>query len=338
MIVPVCILFFLIIFLFLRGKQEQEVKSIRLVLGILWIVLVFLATFRPENMADRENYIDFWKGWGGERFEIGFVTLSELIRTVSTNEFWFLFVFAGLSIALKLLAISKMTKLLWASLLIYVANIYILHDMIQMRCAIASGLLLHAIYFIVNRNLKYFLLIFILAFFFHYSSLCILPLWFLNTKYPRKFIYILLIFLSYAVGGILPISNLIGYIPISGIQNLWDVYENTVGDNVNIFNAMQLGRIAICVFLLLFIERISKRNKYAIIMVKIYAISISTFVLFSNLPVLASRVSELYQIVEIILIPMIMYAINNTLVKRIIVVIIGLSFLLMNIFYLELLK
>ena len=64
MIVPVSILFFLITLLFLQGKQEQEVKSIRLAFWPLWIILICIATFRPENMSDRENYLDFWNDWG----------------------------------------------------------------------------------------------------------------------------------------------------------------------------------------------------------------------------------------------------------------------------------
>lgn len=72
---------------------------------------------------------------------------------------------------------------------------------------------------------------------------------------------------------------------------------------------------------------------------KIYAISIVTLVLFSSVPVIAFRVSELYQVVEIVLIPMAMYALRgNVYFKRTILFIIGLAFLFMNIFYLELLK
>ena len=72
---------------------------------------------------------------------------------------------------------------------------------------------------------------------------------------------------------------------------------------------------------------------------KIYAISIAVLVLFSSVPVIAFRVSELYQIVEIVLIPMITYSIDGKIfLKRMAVWIIGLSFLLMNIYYSELLK
>ena len=148
-----------------------------------------------------------------------------------------------------------------------------------------------------------------------------------------------LIAFAYIVGGIVPISDLMQYIPIEGLQNLWMMYEHTLGDEVNIFNAVQLGRVTICLLLLYFIDRISIYNKYAILLVKIYAISIAALVLFSSVPVIAFRVSELYQVVEVVLIPMAVYAINGyVFFKRTLVIIVGLAFLLMNTFYLEILK
>ncbi len=339
MVLPVFLLFFSFSLLFLFGKREQNAKALPWPLAFVWLLLALIATFRPEDMADRENYMWVWSGWSGDRMEIGFMTIKNMLRAVTTNEYWFLFVFAALSIGLKVAAICRISPLIWASLLIYIGNIFILHDMIQMRCAIASGLLLHAVYYLGNRDSKRFLLTFGLAFSFHYSSLIILPLWFLNTKRSYKYFYIGLIALAYVVGGVLPMASLMQYLPIEGLQNLWMMYEDTVGNEINVFNAMQLGRVAICIFLLLFIERVAAYNKYAILMVKIYAISIAALVLFSSVPVIAFRVSELYQVVEIVLIPMIVYAVKgNVFLKRAAIFVIGLAFLLMNVYYLENLK
>lgn len=339
MVLPVSVLFSVFSILFFVSKREQRAKSLLFPLLLIWLALALIATFRPEDMADRGNYIAFWQGWGGERFEVGFAAITQLLRRITANEYGFLFTFAALSIALKLSAIYRITPLIWSSLLIYIVNIFILHDMIQMRCAIASGLLLHVVYYLGNRDSKRFLLTSAVALLFHYSAIIFLPLWLLSVERSYKYFYIGLIVLSYVVGGVLPIANLLQYLPIEGVQNLWAMYEYTVGDEINIFNAMQLGRIAICVFLLLFIDKISLYNKYAILMAKIYAISLASLVLFSSVPVIAFRVSELYQVVEIVLIPMIAYAFNGkVLLKRMAVWVIGLSFLLMNIYYLEFLK
>ena len=338
MVIPVTVLFFIFSLLLFVDNREQRIKKVFPFLCLVWLALSLIAAFRPENMADRVNYVNFWNGWGSERFEIGFATITDALRAITTNEYCFLFVFASLSIWLKIKAICRMSPLIWASLLIYIGNIFILHDMIQMRCAIASGLLLHAVYYLGNRDTKRFLITFGIAFLFHYSSLIILPLWFLNPQRSYKYFYIGLIVFAYIVGGILPVANWMQYLPITGLQNLWAMYENMDGD-VNIFNAVQLGRTAICVFLFLFIDRIRACNKYAVLMVKIYAISIAVLVLFSSVQVIAFRVSELYQVVEIVLIPMIVYAVKgNIFLKRMAVFAVGLAFLLINVFYLENLK
>ena len=339
MVLPVSVLFSAFSILFFVSKREQRAKSQLFPLLFVWLALALIAAFRPEDMADRGSYVAFWQGWGGERFEIGFATIADVLRRFTVNEYCYLFVFAALSIALKIMAICRISPLIWASLLIYTSNFFILHDMIQMRASVASGLLLHAVYYLNNRDSKRFLITFGIAFLFHYSSLIILPLWFLNTKRSYKYFYIGLIALAYVIGGTLPVASLIQYLPLEGVQNLWTIYESSVGNEINIFNATQLGRVAICVFLLLFIERVSVYNKYAILLVKIYAISIAVLVLFSSVPVIAFRVSELYQIVEIVLIPMITYSIDGKIfLKRMAVWIIGLSYLLMNIYYSELLK
>ena len=339
MILPVFSLFFLFSLLFLSGKCKDNRKTLYVILLFIWLVLALIATFRPFDMPDRENYIDIWYGNGTERYEIGFTTIVDLLQIFTKNEYAFLFVFAALSIALKMIAIYRITSFIWASLLIYTANIFILHDMIQIRCAIASGLLLWAVYYLVNRRAISFLVISIVAFLFHYSSIVIFPLWFLSINRSDKYFYMALIAFAYIVGGIVPISDLMQYIPIEGLQNLWRMYEQTLGDEVNVFNAVQLGRVTICLLLLYFIDRISIYNKYAILLVKIYAISIAALVLFSSVPVIAFRVSELYQVVEVVLIPMAVYAIKGyVFFKRTLVIIVGLAFLLMNTFYLGILK
>ena len=157
MILPVFSLFFLFSLLFLSGKCKDNRKTLYVILLFIWLVLALIATFRPFDMPDRENYIDIWYGNGTERYEIGFTTIVDLLQIFTKNEYAFLFVFAALSIALKMIAIYRITSFIWASLLIYTANIFILHDMIQIRCAIASGLLLWAVYYLVNRRAISFL-------------------------------------------------------------------------------------------------------------------------------------------------------------------------------------
>lgn len=340
MVFPVFILFTLFSTLFLIDKSEQRVKSIFAFLLFVWLALAFIAAFRPDEMADRENYLLFWNELGEERFEIGFTLLTEIIRCLNNDFYFYFFCCAALSIALKITAICRMTSLIWGALLIYVAYIFVLHDMIQMRCAIASGLLLHAVYYTVRRNFKKFFLIGCIAFLFHYSAILVFPLWFLNTTRPQKKIYITLILVAYvfSISGVY-LTNLLQYVPIEGLLNIFLRSQGTIGDNADIFNAVQLCRLAICFFLFFRVEKIYARNKFSIVLMKIYAISLAILPLFADLQIVAYRVSQLYQVVEIVLIPMLLYSFQGMeLIKRFCVIVIGLSFLLMTVFVFEHLK
>ena len=332
MVLPVFLLFFSFSLLFLFGRREQNAKKLSWLLAFIWLMLTLIATFRSEDMPDIEAYLWFWDGWGSERFEIGFATITDVLRTFTTNKYWFLFVFAALSIGLKITAICRISPLIWASLLIYMGNFFILHDMIQMRCAVASGLLLHALYYLCNHRLKYFFIITGIAILFHYSAIVALPLYFLNIEKCNKWFYICLILISYFFIGITPLlGRIIQYIPIEGIKLLWFSYEDTIGEKLNVFNSIHLLRILVCFFLLSRIEGVAALNKYAILLVKIYAISLTLFVVLSDMPTAAIRISEFYQIVEILLVPMLMYAIKIKVFSRMSVFMISAFFLFYNI-------
>lgn len=337
MVIPVFLFFVIISFLFLLNKRVPTGKQWNQILLFSGILLTIMATFRPDNMPDKPNYISFFlNDFEVERFEIGFVVISEVIRKINNDLIFFFFFFAAFSIYLKLWAIKRITSLVWGALLIYIANIFILHDMIQMRCAIASGFLLHAVFYIWKRNLKGFLITSFIAFFFHYSAIIIFPLWFLNVEKINRFFYFALILSSYILAGHISILNYVNYIPIDGIQNLVNMYERTVGNDVNIYNAIQLSRVFICVWFLVNMKSVYLNNSISILLVKIYAISISALPLFSSVPVVAFRVSELYQVVEIVLIPMLIYSIPRIeTLLRVWVICIGLCFLWMNIYFNE---
>lgn len=331
MVIILFCIFFLLSILYWAGKRVNIVQ-----LAFICGFLALIATFRSENMPDWISYWLFWNELDGERFEYGFTFFASILKNLSANFYLFLFCCAILSISLKILAIYRMTSLVWGSLVIYVGHIFILHDMIQIRCAIASGFFLLAIYSKVNRNLGKFLLFAFLAFLFHYSAIIIFPLWLLSTTRPYKYQYFVLIFLCYLFGTSFSIVNLVQYIPIAGIQNLWNMYEHTYGNEMSIFGIMQLTRLIVCIFLFSFVDKICMHNKYIILLLKVYALSIMSFVLFSGIPTMAQRISEFYQVVEILLIPMFVYTIRcSVFIKRICVISFGLLFLWMHAFYLN---
>lgn len=299
--------------------------------------MALVVAFRPEDMPDRYDYVMFYKSNGSGRFEWGYSVLTNILRTLNFDVYFYLFFFASISVGLKLYAIAKMTPLIWGSLMIYVSHIFIINDSIQMRAAIASGFLLFSIYYSYKRNLIRFLLVTIAAFLFHYSSIIIVFVWFLDSKKTYRYLYIGLLLASYVFVNTITLSNYIELVPFLFVQNAWSMYNAELGrEYADIFSLGAFLRLFMSLFSFVFIDKISKKNEFFILLAKIYAFSIVIFVLFADFKVVSLRLSVLLQVVEVLFVPMLIYSINiNNFYNRLLVIIVGAVLLLANISYID---
>lgn len=291
--------------------SKQRWSSNKTFIWGCFCLFIGVTTLRTHNMPDYENYYDYFVTGDFDRAEIGFKFYVESLKHIVTNPKILFLAVALLSVGIKWTAIQKLSPCIWGTLLIYLSHFFILHDMIQIRAAIASGLFLWATKYLAERDAKRFFLISAIAVLFHNSAFVIFPLWFINTSKTQKKLYLWMIPIAY----IIVITGhsfgyLVSHIPITQIQTLWMMYEQMmaqdVGTAINIFNSMHLLRCAVCIFILINIDKIAQYSPYAITWAKLYTISFVAFLLLSDIPVVAFRISELLQIVEILLIPTIL--------------------------------
>ena len=306
---------------------------------LLFVLFMCVTTLRTPNLPDYENYYEYFIGNRSfERAEPGFKFYVETLKCLITNPKNLFFAVALLSIGIKWIVIKKLSPFVYCSLLVYLSNFYILHDLIQIRAAIASGLILWSTKYIYEQDWKRFILISTLAVIFHYSALAVYPLWFINSKKGQKYTYISLILIAYvlALAGY-RFGHLAMLIPFKSIQTLWLMYENHmsngIGTEINLFNFAILLRIVFCFYILLNIEKLTHYNPIIIVWTKTYAISIISFVLFSDIPAIAFRISELFQVVEILLIPTILCLITHKQLNRLAIIVYSASYLCINIYY-----
>ena len=338
MVLPVFTLFVIIASFFLNEKEKS--KPNLLVLSLIFISMVLICTFRSTEMADAQNYIDnFYYPNVGERFEFGYLLIRDLAKILSNNYRVLFFLVSVIALFLKFKAILKISPYVYGSLLIYLSYFFILHDMIQIRAGIAAGFILFSIKYIVERNLKKFIIFTCIACCFHISSLVVFLLWFVSKIKYSKLIWISIIPLSYVLVVFFNVTlgHLIPYIPIPQVQESYKVYtlamEMGEHDLINIFNMLLIGKMFICTYLILYYDKI-KRHFFCInIWLMIYIIALSTFVLFKDIPVVAFRIAELLQIVEFIIIPTILYTVRSRFVGKFLVVGVALVYLLIIVFY-----
>lgn len=341
MIFVLLILFFIIAIIAFFPPEARLVQKI--VLIILGFLLIIIAGFRQEDsVRDYEMYVWMFQEQSDAIVEPAFIVISYVCHSLfGDNSISIFLIFAFLGVSLKLTAIKQLTELWFLSVLIYLSNFFILHEMTQIRAGVASALMLLCVKPIYDRNLKFFLLLAFLAFSFHYSGLMILPLWFLNAK-PQKKWLILLIPIGYLLFflGV----NLIMSIPIPGVSDKIEMYQKLYeigGDewtNINLFNLVFLARIAIFYFLIFKYDLLLSYNKYFPVLMKIYCISLISYPILATLPAIATRINEFYGVVDIILIPFLYYIFKPIYFSRAIVVFIGLSLLLIVLFYIKLIS
>lgn len=333
-------LIFCLIAIIDKGRYHRLAVQNKSVLFILWFILVLISTFRSDEMPDYENYYNFITSNGkvGERFEVGFKTYVDVFKNIHNNPIFIFAAIAALSVGIKLFAIRKLSNSFWLSMIIYISGVFILHDMIQIRAAVASGLLLWATKYAYERNLKRFILTGGIAMLFHYSAIIIFPIWFISTRKTQRWFYISLIPLAFLlVNAGFAFGYLAEHIPFSAFQTLWKAYQISMSQgldsNINIFNSLYILRCAMCIFLLFNINKIALYSKIAILWVKIYTISLIIFTLFSDIPVIAFRISELYQVVEIVLIPTLILIPKYRGIGKYITIAFGASLLFIFVFY-----
>ena len=249
--------------------------------------------------------------------EAGYYLLpSVLVTYFGAGVVWFFLIMALLGVSFKVMAIWKLTEFQILSLLIYFCHFFLLHDMTQIRQGIASGILLISLVYIENKKLSTFLLLLAIGLFFHYSTLLFIPFYFLNPKKLNKaaFYAILLVpqllyFFHINIINILLLFRL-------GILSEKLTYYNQlmelgVFSGINVYNSVLIVQLLFCVFLIWKADFFYSKNKYAVLCIKIFTIGLSSWVLFSSVPVIAFRISGFLEIVEIILVPFMLYFIEE---------------------------
>lgn len=248
------------------------------------------------------------------------------------SDKWFplmIMLYAIASISLKLTAIKRLSEFLPYSMLIYFPGLFLLQDMTQIRIGMASGFLLLSIPHIINRNIKKFLVLLLLAIFFHYSALVFAPFYFFNSKSINKIFYSSLIITSIVLGIIHfnPFDIILKFNLGFLTQIIHDqVNSQTLMKKLNIFNVITLSNVLLCIFFIFNANKI--KNQYTIILTKIYSFSVIFFYFFSFTPVMAFRTSEVLNIVQIVLIPQLLYIIKPKLLAEGTIILISLFYFL----------
>ncbi len=291
------------------------------------IFLIIIAGLRePGTDKDSLNYFDLVEN--ADRLPIYFRNFlayvywepfyyfpASVIRTYSLPTALFFIFYACMSVGVKFYAIQRMTPFPFLSSFVLVCHFFYLQDMTQIRTAVAVGFMLCAILALVNRNYISFILLICIGGLFHYSLLILFFLAFLDTHTLNRYIYFgllvipyLLIFAGFNIVDLLSLANLGVFTEKLQIYN--DLVQAGVWNYINLFSVELIIQISLCSLFILKWDVLQARNRFSVILIKAYVISVFLLVIFSPIPTFSFRFGGLLEGVHIILIPFLLYIIK----------------------------
>lgn len=304
------------------------------------VVLTLMVALRPIGIDnDSTTYVSYYEAVDGgvvDLIEPSFHLISSFARVFESPRLIFI-VYALLAIPLKGYALTKFSGFWFMSLAIWLNNYFILQECTQIRTAVASSIFLYALFYLEKRKLLVYTLLVCVAMFFHYSAVILLPLVFLRAQRLSCLWRIVLAvapLLCYAIHmvGIDPVT----FIPIPLFQEKMQLYEAFrdlgIEESINIFNVLALFRLCCYYFILWKCDVIFPEFKYVYLILKVMCLSICCFALFAFIPALGMRSQELLGVLDILLLPAMIYAVKPEWVVRVILGLACLGIFSMNIF------
>lgn len=167
--------------------SDRDKKIIYVIFGFVMIMIAGLREVgsTPDTLSYEEMYYSKEGDLMALLREPSFDIISSFLHSLSLGINGLFFAYAIISVPIQLSALWKLSKIPLLTLTIYISYYYMIHDLVQIRCAVASGLFLWAIYFYANQKKLYTLLFILLGTFFHYSAIAGLLIFFLGNDFPR---------------------------------------------------------------------------------------------------------------------------------------------------------
>ena len=310
------------------------------------IFIIMATTKSVEHTADALVYEDMFMNNDSFITELttepSFIYISRMVLLLGGTISTVFFIYAVISIPAKITVFNTMTPYIFTALLIYIPIYFEVQDMIQIRVAAAVTFLLMSLVPLANKHLLPAALLMILAILFHYSAAAALPFLFIGNRRLNKALRIL-------VACLLPIcfamylmkKDLFFLIPSGLTEGKLDLYKET--SEKGQWDELQplykdlyfLSKCTILYLCLYFYDYIVERNRFAPILINLFAASIFFLLTMATIPVIASRVSDLFGIIDCIVFTFCLYLFYPKYVPRIGIAIIGLYVLILNILYSE---
>lgn len=349
---PYAILVLYFITAFISLYEEYLGKYKWIVVSILLTSLIIVAGTRevgsdPDSLNYEQYYLhydDTTNEMDGTQnnVEWSFIFFSSILTKFTNDVHAIFLLYAFLAVVIKFIAFRKLSKFIFLPLVVYISYYYPIQECTQIRAGVMAGIFLLSLPYIASRNIIKALMLILIGTFFHTSALSLVPLLLLNNKKAKikeRYNWALLIPIGYFLyfAGIDLALNIAASLPYIGMKVA--AYQKALDLGVVITNVFPLSPIRLLTIALYFIllkhyDLIATYDKYFPIYLKIFSIGIFFYTGLSFIPVLADRISSLYNIISIFLIKDFVYIFRQKWMGIITIISISLVYVIYSIYYL----
>lgn len=288
---------------------DKKIKNI--IYFYLIIMLTIMGCVRDHIGTDYTTYSQIFNSLDSinvnSNIEVGFQFIILFIKHFnSTNVVIFAFIML-ISMLFFYKGVFKTSKYPIFSTFIFFSIFYVEYLFNGIRQGLAMCIFLYAITFYYKNDLKCIVLLTFIAMTIHTSGIIIFLGYLLkNIKISNKEkVFILVI--GIIVCFINPFEKILFMIPIDYIHDKLTTYTvSGIYEKFTLFNVLQ--RVLLLIFLILNSKYIKKNDEY---LFNIYFFGWIFYVLFSFAPIASTRLNMFFRILEIILIPNVLYGMKS---------------------------
>ncbi|MDC0280904.1 EpsG family protein [Akkermansiaceae bacterium] len=304
------------------------------------LLLICVCGFRiGDEMPDFATYEAHYYGIDSVSnaflLEPSFVFIVKIANLIQEDDPRILFViYAILGVSLKFFAIKKLSKYIFFSVAIYISNYFILHEMIQIRTGVASGIILLSLVHVYKREKGKFILCILGASLFHYSAVIFLFQWFLKPNRFNAYYNVALIPFAYVIHFINfdLLKFAAQYLPLNGTK-LVAYFDRFDLFSIDVFGIFILTRIILYLYFVIYAKRIKGYNKYFYLLIKSYGVGLFAYIALSVYPEVAVRLAQTLFAAEIIIIPTLILTFKDRRLSRLAVLSYGLLAFSFNVYF-----
>ena len=294
-----------------------------IVWGVIFLMVVISGTRPGTNVSDYRVYEGIFYNYDSIKAQLSveptFLWVCELFNKMGGTIRWVIWLYALISIPLKIYSLSKMVPpaIFFLAIPVYLANFFQLHDCEQMRVAAALSVGMYC-YLLRLEGKKWWLWValWLVAISFHHTAaalivpLLVTPRKRMNIGWKVGLVAFILLGVSFWILKVNPITT----IPIPYIEAKMMLYELAISNgehpDILVIHPIPLLRIVTFLYVLYYYDLIYERMKCFNLVLVCEALGLFCWFGLSTMSVFAVRMSELFEITEIIMFASVIYTVK----------------------------